>query len=327
MAYLLGIDIGSVNAKLSLVDDGDKILRVDIEKITSSPRAALNSLISRLAQDFNVEEVASAGVTGSGRNVIPGGRNWAESGGPLSTAAGLLHYHPDARTIIQIGGQSSLVMELEDGLRKPWKLASNPLCAAGTGRFMEQQAYRLGISLDELSGLAMKCVSAAPRIAARCSVFAKTDLIHLQQKGVPMESMLYALCESVARMVASIKKGPFREPIYFVGGVASNRAIVKARADVVSSRNGRATSVAIPEHYMYLGAIGAAMLSKGKRPNSITLLEAGAGQRYYQMAALEAASVEEIKADLSVKKTCTGYPGVDVGSTSTKIGRTSVGKE
>jgi predicted CoA-substrate-specific enzyme activase len=318
MAYLLGIDIGSVNAKMSLIDDGGNILRLDLEKITSSPRAALNSLISRLAQEFNLAEVDSAGVTGSGRNVIPKELGWAEYGSPLSTAAGLLHYHPDARTIIQIGGQSSLVMELEDGLRKPWKLASNPLCAAGTGRFMEQQAYRLGISLDELSGLAMKCDSPAPRIAARCSVFAKTDLIHLQQKGVPMESMLYALCESVARMVASIKKGPFREPVYFVGGVASNRAIVKALEDVVSSRNGHATSVAIPENYIYLGAIGAALLSKGKRPNSITLLESGTSQHYYQMPALEVTSVEETRSDLNVKKPCTGYLGVDVGSTSTK---------
>src|SRR4030067_477535 len=106
MAYLLGIDIGSVNAKLSLIDDGGRIIRLDIEKITSSPRAALNSLISRLAQDFNVDEVASSGVTGSGRNVIPKELNWAEYGSPLSTAAGLLQYHPDARTIIQIGGQS-----------------------------------------------------------------------------------------------------------------------------------------------------------------------------------------------------------------------------
>ncbi|MCJ7514711.1 MAG: acyl-CoA dehydratase activase, partial [Dehalococcoidia bacterium] len=318
MDYLLGVDIGSVNAKLSLLDDGDRILRLDIEKVTSSPRAALNSLISRLARDFNLEHVASVGITGSGMTFIPKELNWAEYGSPLSTAAGLLHYHPQAMTVIHIGGQSSLVIELEDGLKKPWKLASNPLCAAGTGRFMEQQAYRLGISMDELSGLALKCSSAAPRIAARCSVFAKTDLIHLQQKGVPVESMLYALCESVARMVTSIKKGLFREPIYFVGGVAANRAIVKALEEAISARNSQATTVSIPEQYMHLGAIGAALLSKGKQSSAVTLIEAGAGQRYYQMPALEAESIQEVRSDLNVKKPCTGYLGVDVGSTSTK---------
>jgi len=318
MAYLLGVDIGSVNAKLALVDEHGTVLRLDIEKVTSSPKAALGSLISRLASEFSIQDIASAGVSGSGRAVIPRELNWVECGSPLSTASGLLHYHPDARTIIQIGGQSSLVIELEDGLRKPWRLASNPLCAAGTGRFMEQQSYRLGISLDDLSSLALRCEGSPPRIAARCSVFAKTDLIHLQQKGVPVESMLYALCESVARMVASIKKGAFIEPVYFVGGVAANHAIVKALEEMISTRNGRATSVIIPERYMYLGAIGAALLSEGKKPSSITLPEAGSSQRYYQMPRLEAVSLGSNGSDLRVTESCIGYLGVDVGSTSTK---------
>jgi predicted CoA-substrate-specific enzyme activase len=318
MAYLLGVDIGSVNAKLSLIDDCGTMLRLDTEKVTSSPRAALNSLISRLSQDFRLEDITSAGVSGSGRTVIPKELNWADYGSPLSIAAGLLHFCPEARTIIQIGGQSSLVIELEDGLRKPWRMASNPLCAAGTGRFMEQQAYRLGISMDDLSNLALKCQGSPPRIAARCSVFAKTDLIHLQQKGVPIEAMLYALCESVARMVASLKKGLFGEPVYFVGGVASNRAIVKALDDMLSARNGCATKAIIPEHYIHLGAIGAALLSVGKKPSSIALPEEVAGQHYYQMPRLEAVSLQGNGADLRIEEPCTGYLGVDVGSTSTK---------
>ncbi|MBM3155464.1 MAG: hypothetical protein FJ008_09105, partial [Chloroflexi bacterium] len=318
MDCLLGVDIGSVNAKLAVVDERGKLLRLDTERVTSSPRAALSSLISRISTEFKLGDIASAGVSGSGRAVIPKELNWAEYGSPLSTAAGLLHYHPDTRTIVQIGGQSSLVIELEDGLRKPWRLSSNPLCAAGTGRFMEQQAYRLGISMDDLSNLALKCNGSPPRIAARCSVFAKTDLIHLQQKGVSVESMLYALCESVARMVASIKKGSFQEPIYFVGGMAANRAIVKALEEVFSTRNGRPTSVVIPENYMHLAAIGAALLSKGKRPSSIALPEAGAGQRYYQMPRLQRVSLKSDGDDLCIIEPCAGYLGVDVGSTSTK---------
>src|SRR4030042_1207901 len=129
MDYLLGVDMGSVNAKLSLLDDGDRILRLDIEKVTSSPRAALNSLISRLARDFNLEHITSVGVTGSGRAVIPKELNWGEYGSPLSTAAGPLHYHPQAMTVIQIGGQSSLGIELVGGLKKTWEVGSNPLCA------------------------------------------------------------------------------------------------------------------------------------------------------------------------------------------------------
>jgi predicted CoA-substrate-specific enzyme activase len=318
MDYLLGIDVGSVNTRLALIDKAGQVLKLDVEKVTSSPKAAFNSLISRLDSDLDLEHIASAGVTGSGSYIIPGEFNWAEYGSPLSIAAGLLHFHPEAMTVIQIGGQSSVVIELEDGLKKPWKLASNPLCAAGTGRFMEQQAYRLGISMDELSGLAMKCDGTAPRIAARCSVFAKTDLIHLQQKGVSIEAMLYALCESVARMVTSIKKGSFREPVYFTGGVAANRAIVKALEEAISARNGHPTSISIPENYTHLGAIGAALLSRGKRPNSVATLESESIQRYYRMPALGKTSLDENQAELCVAKPCTGYLGVDVGSTSTK---------
>jgi predicted CoA-substrate-specific enzyme activase len=318
MDYLLGIDVGSVNTRLALIDKAGQVLKLDVEKVTSSPKAAFNSLISRLDSDLDLEHIASAGVTGSGSYIIPGEFNWAEYGSPLSIAAGLLHFHPEAMTVIQIGGQSSVVIELEDGLKKPWKLASNPLCAAGTGRFMEQQAYRLGISMDELSGLAMKCDGTAPRIAARCSVFAKTDLIHLQQKGVSIEAMLYALCESVARMVTSIKKGSFREPIYFTGGVAANRAIVKALEEAISARNGHPTSISIPQNYTHMGAIGAALLSRGKHPNSVATLESESIQRYYRMPVLEKTSLDENQAELRVAKPCTGYLGVDVGSTSTK---------
>jgi predicted CoA-substrate-specific enzyme activase len=318
MAHLLGIDIGSVNARLALISEAGQILKLDIEKVTSSPRAAFNTLIARLSSNFDLEQMASAGITGSGSHVLPVEFNWAEYGSPLSTAAGLLHFHPEAMTVIQIGGQSSVVIELEDGLKKPWKLASNPLCAAGTGRFMEQQAYRLGISMEELSSLAMKCDGTAPRIAARCSVFAKTDLIHLQQKGVSIESMLYALCESVARMVTSIKKGSFREPIYFTGGVAANHAIVKALEEAISVRNGHLASISIPENYAHLGAIGAALLSAGRKPNCVAMLESESVQRYYQMPALVKTSLDENNAELQVTEPCTGYLGVDVGSTSTK---------
>ena len=150
MNYSLGLDTGSVNAKLSLIDETGSSVWSDTEKITANPKTAVNSLIAGLAEKFNLEQIVSAGVSGSGKAVIPKEFNWAEYSSSLAIASGLLHHHPDARTILQIGGQSSLVIGLEDGLKKPWKVASNPLCAAGTGRFLEQQAYRLGISMENL---------------------------------------------------------------------------------------------------------------------------------------------------------------------------------
>jgi predicted CoA-substrate-specific enzyme activase len=318
MTYLLGVDIGSVNAKLALLDADSNIIHCDVEKITSGPKVAITSLISRLRSKFNIEDIASAGISGSGKAVIPKELDWAEYSSPLSIAAGLIHHHPDARTIISIGGQSSLVLVLEDGLKKPWKVVSNPLCAAGTGRFMEQQAYRLGISMDDFARLALQCQGSPPRIAARCSVFAKTDLIHLQQKGVPLETMLYALCESIARMVTSLKQGSFEAPIYFVGGVAANAAVVRALNEVLATKNRSPVEVTVPKYYLHTEAIGSALLATGKRVQGILLPEGDVRQHYFQLPRLEPVSQHDGDSNRRIDKHYIGYLGVDVGSTSTK---------
>jgi predicted CoA-substrate-specific enzyme activase len=318
MGYYLGVDIGSVNAKLALIDEQGGVVQFDTEKVTSSPRAAVSALIARLGGRCNLEEIIAAGVSGSGKSVIPEGLGWAEYSSSLAIASGLLHHHSDVKTIIQIGGQSTLVIELEDGLKKPWKVASNPLCAAGTGRFLEQQAYRIGISMEDFARLALEFKGTAPRIAARCSVFAKTDLIHLQQKGVPLDAMLYALCESVARMVASLKKGTFQEPVYFVGGVAANPAVARSLNDMISARNGHPVEVIIPEDYLHVESMGSALLSIGKTSRGVMLSEAEVTQRYFEMPKLETVAVQDGKDGQRIEQQRVGYLGVDVGSTSTK---------
>ncbi|MFW6126508.1 MAG: BadF/BadG/BcrA/BcrD ATPase family protein, partial [Chloroflexota bacterium] len=174
MAYYLGVDIGSVNAQLALIDENFNIARLHTERVASGPRAAVSAAINTLSHEVDLGQVIAAGVSGSGRGAIPEALGWGDYSSSLSIAYGILHFQPDAQTIIQIGGQTSLVIELEDGLRKPWKVASNPLCAAGTGRFLEQQAYRLGITMEDFADIALQCQGTPPRIAARCSVFAKT---------------------------------------------------------------------------------------------------------------------------------------------------------
>lgn len=330
----LGLDVGSVNAKLVLIDENASLLWSDTERVTVGPRAAIITLLSRLSEKFPLDLIASAGVSGSGKGVIPEELNWARYSSPLAIISGILRSHPDARTIVQIGGQSSLVIELEDGLRKPWKVDSNPLCAAGTGRFLEQQAYRLGISLEDFARLALNAEDNAPRIAARCSVFAKSDLIHLQQKGVPVESILRALSDSVARMVASFKKGPFAEPVYFVGGVAANAAVLKSLNEVISGRNGSAVQAIVPEGYLHNEALGSAMLAlKSGRKSRVVQLEGGdPRQDYFVMPGLPKVSRQDTWKPNPEAGPFTGYLGVDVGSTSTKAvildesGRTVIAK-
>jgi len=332
MGYFLGVDIGSVNVKLSLIDESGKIVQLDTEKISTGPRAAVSALVTRLGQVFNLDQIVAAGVSGSGKGVIPKELEWAEYSSPLSIASGLLHFYPDAKTIVQIGGQTTLVIGLEDGLRKPWKVASNSLCAAGTGRFLEQQAYRLNIGIKDFASLALQCEGSPPRIAARCSVFAKTDIIHLQQKGASVDAMLYALCESVARMVASIKKGAFEEPVYFVGGVAANAAVAKALNDVISARNKHQVQVVVPENHLHIESLGSALLSRGKTSQGVVLSETDDRQHHLEMPRLDVVATQNSKPVRSIEKECTGYLGVDIGSTSTKAvivdesGRIVIGK-
>ena len=315
MSYFMGLDIGSVNVKLCLIDEDGGVVKLDVEKITANPRAAVNALLGRLGELGNI---AAAGVSGSGKSVIPKEFLWGDYSSSLAIASGLLSRHPDAKTIIQIGGQRSFVIGLEDGLKKPWKVASNPLCAAGTGRFVEQQAYRLGISMDDFARLALQCRDRPPRIAARCSVFAKSDLIHLQQKGVSISAMLYALCESIARMVVSLQKGAFEEPVYFVGGVAANEAIAKALSEVLTARDGHQVPVTVPENSLHIEALGAALLSRGRRSSVCLLPKTDPRQHYFEMSKLEETPVPKSPAGLVIEQPCSGYLGIDVGSTSTK---------
>lgn len=318
MRHYLGLDIGSVNAKLSLIDENGKILYLGIRKINGNPKTATNSLLTELSRNFNLDQITAAGVSGTGKATIPKELGWVEYSNSLAIASGIILQYPDAKTIIQIGGQSSHVIELKNELRKPWKVASNPLCAAGTGRFLEQQAYRLGINIDDFAQLALKCQGSPPRIAARCSVFAKTDLIHLQQKGVPVETMLYALCEGIARMVVSLKKGNFEESIYFVGGVAANSAIVRALNAVLSARNKCSVKVCVPENYVYLQSLGSALLSRGNSSKVNILPETAKSQSYFEMPKLQNIKVPSNGTIHGINGASLGYLGVDVGSTSTK---------
>jgi len=318
MRYFLGLDIGSIYVKIALLNESGDIYHLDSQKITSNPRSTVNRLLENLNEKHSLSDISAIGVSGSGKGSIPENYHWTTYSSSLAIASGILRENRGARSIIYIGGQSSLVIELEDGLNKPWKVFTNPLCAAGTGRFLEQQAYRLGIDIEDFGKLALTYQGAPPRIAARCSVFAKSDLIHLQQKGVTVEAMLYALCESIARMVVSLKKGAFNEPIYFTGGVAANGAIVKALNDLISNRNGHKVEVIVPQHYLYTEAIGAALLSFDKQNRVCMLPEDESARNYFFLPPLDSIRIPEGIHSQVISEPVRGYLGVDVGSTSTK---------
>ena len=322
----LGLDIGSVNARAAVVDRSGALRVLDVERIYKGPAAAVGALLERVAASVPLERIVGAGVCGSGRQIFGERDGWMVFSSPYAAIAGVLWdqpdpktiNQPDPKTIIEVGGQSAFVVGLEDRLAKPWRVARSPLCAAGTGRFLEQQASRLGIAIEEFGAKALEWTQTPPRIAARCSVFAKSDLIHLQQKGWPIAAMLAGLCDSVARMILAQWRDRFTPPIYFVGGVARNVGVVRAIATALGG-----AEVIVPPEAASREAIGAALLARSAtaRPSRLWPRGENDAEVFYLPRRLSPEYSPDgwRQADLSaIAGTVDVYVGVDVGSTSTK---------
>jgi predicted CoA-substrate-specific enzyme activase len=164
-----------------------------------------------------------------------------------------LHRIPDTKTIIEIGGQDSKIIIIRDGIVTDFGM--NTVCAAGTGSFLDHQALRLNMTIEEFAQKALNSKSSV-NIAGRCTVFAESDMIHKQQMGYRREDIIYGLCQALVRNYLN-NVGLGKEilpPIVFQGGVAFNKAIVRAFQEELE------TEIIIPPHHEVMGAIGAALL-------------------------------------------------------------------
>jgi predicted CoA-substrate-specific enzyme activase len=181
----------------------------------------------------------------------------------LAAAAGFLH--PDVATLFEMGGESSKFLRLDaepdSGRTSILDYETNGDCAAGTGSFIDQQATRLRYDVEEVGTIACSACSAA-RVAGRCSVFAKSDMIHAQQKGYSPPQILRGLCDAVARnFKGSITKGkPAVPPVAFIGGLAKNAGVVQALRELFKFEE---QQLFVPEAYAWFGAIGAALAADG----------------------------------------------------------------
>jgi predicted CoA-substrate-specific enzyme activase len=170
-----------------------------------------------------------------------------------SHAVASLLYMPQVQTIVEIGGQDSKIIIIRDGVVTDFGM--NTVCAAGTGSFLDHQALRLNMSIEEFSRRARNSKNPV-RIAGRCTVFAESDMVHKQQMGHQTEDILYGLCQALVRnYLNNVGLGKdIQPPIMFQGGVAFNQAMVKALQEELD------TEVIVPPHHEAMGAIGAALL-------------------------------------------------------------------
>ncbi len=257
MEYYLGIDVGSVSTNVVLIDEKNAVLATTYIRTRGDPltsvKAGLKEIEHHLPSNATINGV---GVTGSARYLIA-----AMVGADVikneitAHAVATTHFHPDARTIIEIGGQDSKIIILEHGVVTDF--AMNNVCAAGTGSFLDQQASRLGIPIEEFGNRALQS-NADVRIAGRCTVFAESDMIHKQQLGYTTNDIINGLCEALVRnYFATVAKGKdVKKPVVFQGGVAANVGIRRA----FSKHLGH--DVLVPVHFNVMGAIGAALLAR-----------------------------------------------------------------
>lgn len=330
MKYL-GSDIGSISVNTVILNEKQEIVEEYYDYSHGRPFKTLYDRLSKIL-DKHDDILGTIALTGTGSKVASGLLNGFAVNEIVAQSKAVMELYPRVRTIIEMGGEDSKLIFLEENeVKAGMKLSDftmNSLCAAGTGSFLDQQAKRIGVSIEnEFGDLALKSEK-PPRIAGRCSVFAKSDMIHLQQVATPVYDIIAGLCFAVARNFKStLGKGkPLVKPIIFQGGVAANAGMVRAFSEIYGLQNGE---LIIPEHYASMGAIGAVlqMMEAGIATSEKVSLDKLA--RYLKTGTNGAVSLakltnrkHELKKDVFSLNGETGieaYLGIDVGSLSTNV--------
>jgi predicted CoA-substrate-specific enzyme activase len=255
MRVYLGIDVGSVTTKFAVLDKNDELITDLYLQTQGKPIAmvqqGLKQIQQRLPQDTTICGIATTGSARYLAGVIVGADLVKNE--ITSHAVAALHHVPQVQTIVEIGGQDSKIIIVRDGIVTDFGM--NTVCAAGTGSFLDHQALRLHMSIEEFAQRALDSQNPV-HIAGRCTVFAESDMVHKQQMGHRTEDILYGLCQALVRnYLNNVGLGKdIQPPIVFQGGVAFNQGIVKALREELE------TEVIVPPHHEVMGAIGAALL-------------------------------------------------------------------
>lgn len=224
-----GIDVGSISTKGVIIDEDNNILAQDYLMTHGNPIGAVKKLTKSLEDQFDKEnyQVRAVGTTGSARKLVGAIVDASIIRNEITAhAIGTISIHPDVRTILEIGGQDSKIILIDDGVVVDY--AMNTLCAAGTGAFLSSQAARLGVPVEDFGDIAVNSQNPTP-IAARCTVFAESDLVHKAQMGYEINDIIAGLCKSIVNnYLNNVGRGKtIKTPIVFQGGVSKNKGVKK----------------------------------------------------------------------------------------------------
>jgi predicted CoA-substrate-specific enzyme activase len=261
MGACLGIDVGSISTCAALVDGDGDLLYASWERSRGRPVDSVQSVLRGVVEHFGSEpDITAVGTTGSGRELAAAllGADVVKNEITAHAVAAIV-YRPDVRTVLEIGGQDSKIIIVRDGVVIDF--AMNTICAAGTGSFLDHQAHRLAVPIDEFGSRAL-AADAPVNITGRCTVFAESDLIHKQQLGHSKENLIAGLCRALAEnyLGGVGKDKEIHPPVVFQGGVAANAGIVRAFGEILGQEIFR------PPRFACMGAIGAALLAREAGP-------------------------------------------------------------
>ena len=344
----LGLDIGSVTAKLAALIpmDSESLVRRagdlpnfflsdytvgDCALVCSIPRPVLGDpghVAYDLLGDFSTvfdEKNLLVRITGSQGKLVSQLLAIPRINEFRAISRGVIELFPSVKTILEIGGDVSRYIRISfDPSSKNIAIddfSRNGECAAGTGSFIDQQAARLKYRIEEIGPLVQKTSSTAT-IAGRCSVFAKSDMIHAQQRGYSPGAIFKGLCEAVVRNYkGTVLHGKELLPqIVFVGGLAANSGVVSAMHKILKIGDDQ---LSVPDLPMHMGALGCALASKSRETVSIDLAKKEKVQRvsigYSQK--LDLSNVRFADRDLKSTEATPrwAYLGLDIGSVSTNL--------
>jgi len=336
----VGFDVGSVACKAAVLDKSGDVLDYYYQRSSGQPAKVMLAALQQILGKYAANGIGGISGTGSAGRFICELMRVPFVNELLCQARAVRTLVPEARTIIEMGGQDSKLIFLGQDKDDPSAIEEftmNTACAAGTGSFLDQQASRLGINIEDEFGRLALASKNPPRVAGRCSVFAKSDMIHLQQQATPVHDIVAGLCFGLARNLKSnLGKGKqFLRPIVFCGGVAANMGVVRALKEVLEATE--EGQFIVPQLHAVTGAIGAALIGMADWDgNSQVQIDLQSLKKYlaakrtigHRLAKLKRPQdgypqmktwADEVFAALKPGEKLPAYLGVDVGSISTNV--------
>jgi len=328
-----GFDLGSISINTVVMKKEGQVLDSRYDHCQGKPFEKLRDILLELEKEYDREQFSSLSFTGTGGKLAAKLLGGAFVNEIVAQSTSVSSLYPQVRTVIEMGGEDSKLIFLDQVDEQSSRLSDfelNTLCAAGTGSFLDQQANRIGISIEnEFGELALKSED-PPRIAGRCSVFAKSDMIHLQQIATPVHDIVAGLCFAVARnFISSLGRGKTLSfPLMFQGGVSFNTGMIRAFRELLKAGE---EDLIIPEYNASMGAIGAVLYHLQEDSKKLSGYrgtdkleeyihgEKSRGKSFEALTPPESNIQKEVHPLPESDEPCEVYLGLDIGSLSTNV--------